>query len=519
MSPPPLGGMQNNARISDVQAQVDALGFGWYQYLLIFTVGVSSLVESMEMGTVAPLHTALARAFGLSRQQRTLLPTFTYLGAMAGMVVAGPLADLWGRKRALALALVMICIVNCLHAVLPLGTSFGVIVVLRIFTGVAGAIGIPTGISLAVESCPQRERLWMVFAITFLGSLGYLIEAVGVEAFMPHFGEEDTDNWRGLCLFCGIPALASLPFVYFLGESPTLLAINGSYIECLESLGTIARWNGQPPPGSRPQSSSRRRSTLWRSLTVAETRGTTLWRLAADFLPILVLLVLVDSLRSFFTSGSAYLCKDLFELTRLNDSISPTGLNVIASISPLVGLIIGERLSGFGVKTIMFGSSLIAAGSMVALAFPVVRSISLLLLILVLAYKLTYGPMVTCLALMKVESFPTEFRATAFAAICVAGKLLCALGPTLVEALKKDESASSWDPRNLAGYLFSLAGAVFLSGVLALRVPVASCTSEGTPLQDFSECSLENDDKSSLNADKGVAYGTNKESKEGKLQA
>jgi len=356
----------------------------------------------------------------------------------------------------------------------------------------------------------------LVFAITFFGSLGYLAEAIGVDIFMPRFGEEDSDNWRALCLFCGIPALVTLPLVYVLGESPTFLAINGRYQECLDTLGTIAHWNGVTLAEEQQQERSSRKSTLWRSLSFAETRGTTLWRLALDYLPILMLLIMVDSLRSFFTSGSAYLCKDLFELTRLNQSISPTLLNVIASVSPLVGLIIGERLSFVGVRTIMFWCSIAAAGSLVALAFQAVRGVSWLMLTLVLCYKLTYGPMNTCVALMKVESFPTEFRATAFAGICVAGKLLCALGPTLVEALKEDEAATSWRPANLAGYLYSLAGAVFLSGSLALSVPLASSTDDGLPLKDFSRLSLEDDDNDCLvDADtggrSGSSYGTHKD--------
>jgi len=491
-------GARDLAGISAVHAQVDALGFGWYQALLLLGVGVSSLVESMEMGVVGPLHTALARAYGLSRTERSLLPLLTYLGSMVGMIVAGPLADLWGRKRGLVLAQVLICAACCLHAVLPAHIGFGALVVLRLVSGVSGAMGIPTGISLAVESCPQKDRLRLVFGISFLGSLGYLLEAMGIQWFMPHFGEEATDNWRGLCLFCGIPALATLPLVLVLRESPTFLAISGRPQECIDSLDSISYWNGVP---RRIEPVQRRTSKIWRRLSISATRGPTLWGLAMHYLPVLVLLVLVDSMRSFFVSGSAYLCKDLFELTRMNQSVSPPFLNIIASISPLVGLIIGERCVWMGVRTIMLGGSVIAAASLAALASEGVRSLSWLLLVLVLCYKLTYGPLGTCVSVMKVEAFPTEFRGTAFAAICVAGKLLCALGPTLVEALKEEEAASSWRPKPLAIYLFSLAAAVLVSGLLALAVPVSGGGEEGVPLQDFSKLDgLDSDDEQDLKA-------------------
>mmetsp|Transcript_39961 Transcript_39961/g.127096 ORF Transcript_39961/g.127096 Transcript_39961/m.127096 type:complete len:437 (-) Transcript_39961:116-1426(-) len=406
---------------------------------------------------------------------------------MVGMIIAGPFADIFGRKRGLLLSLVLICLSSCLHAVLPLSTPVWVILMLRIISGISGAMAIPTGITLAVESSPQESRLRLVFGVSFLGALGYLVEALGVEWFMPHFGEESTDNWRGLCLFIGIPALLSIPTVVRLVESPTFLAVNGRWAECSATLDTISRWNERP---RRQQALPRRTSEIWRSLSCSETRGPTLRSLAAAYLGILVLLILIDASRSFFTSGSAYLCKDLFELTRLNNAMSPTTLNVIASLSPLVGLIIGERLVFMGVRTIMFACGFLSAAALVALAFGPIRSTSWLLLTLVLVYKLCYGPMGTCVSLMKVEAFPTEFRATAFSAICVAGKLLCAVGPTLVEALKQEESASSWTSQNLAIYLVSLASASVLSGLLSLQVP-AACGGDGGVLRDFSKVTLD----------------------------
>jgi len=413
---------------------------------------------------------------------------------MVGMIIAGPLADLWGRKRGLILSLAMCCVVSVIHAVLPLSTSFAFLLVLRIFSGFAAALSIPTAITLAVESVPQNDRLRLIFGIQFMGSLGYLMEAIGVQWFMPHFGEDERDNWRGLCLFVGLPALISLPMVFVIWESPTFLAINGRWNECTASLDAIAWWNGRP---RRQQAIPHRVSRIWRSLSFSETRGRTLQALAESYLSILLLLTLIDSARSFFVSGSAYLCKDLFELTRLNQSIPPTTLNIIASLSPLIGLMIGERFIAYGVRNIMMFCCIVAAAALFIVALDAVRTISWLLLLLVLIYKLTYGPTGTCISVMKVEAFPTEFRATAFAAICVVAKLLCALGPTLVEALKSEEAASSWDSRQLTVYIVSLAAFSLVAGILTHWVPITD--DEGLALKDFSRLNIDSDSDGDAN--------------------
>lgn len=459
---------------SRVEAEVDSLGSGKYQVLVCLAVGSSFLIEALEMGAVSPLHTALGHAYNLSQGERVALAALTYAGSMGGMFISGPMADCFGRKTGLLAGNVLICVSSCLHCVIPLGAPHYTLLGLRLFGGLGAAIVLPTGYTLAAESTPEKDRLTMIFAISFLGSAGYVLEAIGVHFFTPHFGEEDSDNWRGLCLFIGLPALVALPLVWMLSESPTFLATNGRWDACATSLQSMAAWNGmqeseeapQPRPGSCCRPSWRSSPVKWPS-----------WRsLAARFLPVMIVLTLMDASKSFFTSGSAYLCKDLFELTRDEQSMSPTALNIIASISPLIGLIIGERLVWAGVRLLMLVWSLIATASLGVLAITRLRSVGWLVLVLVIFFKMTYGPMGTCQAMMKVQAFPTEFRASAFAIICVAGRLLCALGPMLLEALKPREDATSWNPEHLDIYIITLAATALLSGLLVLALPAMRTT-------------------------------------------
>lgn len=480
-----------------VDDQIEALGCGRYQILLLLAVGSSFLVESLEMGVVSPLHTALGHVYSLSRGERVGLAALTYAGSMGGMFIAGPLADCWGRKKGLLLALCLIFISSVLHAVVPLNSPTSVLLFLRVLGGIGGAITLPTGYTLAAESTPESMRFRIVFGISFLGSLGYFLEAVGIQWFMPHFGEHDSDNWRGLCLFIGLPALIAGPLVWMVSESPAFLSTNGRWEECARSLQTIARWNGREDAARAITADDLRPTIVGEP---SESSPTAQWpplnSLAAHYLPILVVLALMDACKSFFTSGSAYLCKDLFELTRASQTMSPTALNIVASASPLVGMLLGERCVWAGVRTLMFGWSIVAAGSLFVLADSRSREVPWLVLLMVIFYKLAYGPMGTCLSMMKVQAFPTEFRGSAFASICVAGRLLCALGPMLLEGLKPQEDASSWNPRHLDIFIIALGVTALCAGLLVFPIPRA-CRSQPV-LRSLSSVNLCSEDEGGL---------------------
>merc|ERR1719362_1729582 len=335
---------------------------------------------------------------------------------------------------------------------------------------------------------------------------------MGVSWFMPGFGEGDEDRWRSLCLFVGLPSLVSIPLVMLLQESPVLLAARGDQEGCRRSLVRIAAWNGVSHPAEAwptPTAANHYEENMASTASTASTeentphssspevarteRGTplcardgpieekqppvTLW--SQQLLSVLVLLTAMDATRSYFCSGSAYLCKDLFEMSRLGQWLSPTRLNIIASFSPVCGLLLGERLVFLGVRRLMFAFSTCAAGALMTVCSEPVRLVPAMVLASVWTFKLCYGPMGACSALLKVEAFPATFRVTAVALISLASKLLCALGPTLVEVLKREELAESWESKDLVRFIMSLALAAQVSGILALVAPQSSGDSTG----------------------------------------
>jgi len=468
-----------------VTSRLDTLGTGYYQVLVILGVGLALCTECIEMGSVAPMNTALSRTFALDTITRSQLPLMTFAGFGIGMACAGPFADRFGRKGVLFWSLLGIIATMAVTALLPLWASVGQILLLRFSSGFAAAIQVPAGVALAVESCPVASRGQAMFVIMFLGSFGYLIEAFGVQGLMPHFGESEEDHWRKYCMFTASAAVLSLPFVAFIYESPCFLAVRGEADKCIEVLDGIARWNGKPPLRHmalpEPMRVEQGERHEYKLANWAEALGSTVMKYGYT----IILLCIIDGSRTFFTWGSSYLWKDLVVLVDSGDFRRSAQINVIASFTPLVGLIIAGRLVHFGVRPVTFCTAAIAAVGLGLLTNVSLRTSPLGLLILMMMVKLTYGVLVATVTLMKVEMFPTEVRVGAFSFISAFAKVLSAYAPTLLELLKGSENATSWTNENLTFYILLMLAAVTLMGVLSVFVPGDS--GDGVPLKDLVE--------------------------------
>mmetsp|Transcript_9219 Transcript_9219/g.20467 ORF Transcript_9219/g.20467 Transcript_9219/m.20467 type:complete len:545 (+) Transcript_9219:122-1756(+) len=460
--------------------QLEEIGIGLYQAVLLLGVGSAAISEGLEMGAMPPLNGALSLAFLLPQGVRELLPILPLLGAAVGLLLSGRLCDRWGRKLPLMASNLGTCVVMLATASLPISARGALLMLtLRFFAGLAVALGVPAGIVLVVESCSQEARPRMVFGIMFFGCLGLVLSAIGLQLFMPYLGESPDDSWRSLSIFIAVPSIITLPFICMLCESPTFLAVRGDAEGCAQALAYMAWMNGcQPvledatPPPSTPH---RHRSQYGEHVSK-------IWALIIGSRLFSVLCIL-EATKNIFCIGSAYIWKDLFSLSCLDGSVTPASLEIIVILSPIVGLILGERVICIGARKVIFLCSILAAISLLALMFETLRLALWALPVLVMFTKMTYGPISSCLALMKAEAFPTEVRVTMFALVSLLARLACIGAPSVIEVFKADHRAVSWYPYAMGRYMASLAFAAMLTGLTALLVP--GYCGDGMSLQDY----------------------------------
>src|SRR5258708_413490 len=128
-----------------------------------------------------------------------------FLGWMLGAFIFGVLADRFGRRGPLMLALVFYSILEVLSGLAPSYTAF--LIFRALFgIGMGGEWGV--GTSLAMEAAPKKRRGLLSGILQQGYAAGYLLAALCYIFVFPRFG------WRPLFFLGGLPALLAL-FVRF----------------------------------------------------------------------------------------------------------------------------------------------------------------------------------------------------------------------------------------------------------------------------------------------------------------
>jgi MFS family permease len=179
----------------------------------------------------------------------------TLLGWGLGGLAGGVLADYFGRKRMMMIAVLLYALLSGLTA---FSTSFMMLIMLRFLTGIALGSEWSTGIALVAESWPDKARP---------KGLGFLQSAFGMGAFIAAgawfvlglFDPLGDESWRIMFIVGAIPALFVLYLRRALEESERWLAAIRE-----------KRWSAIE--GERGSASSKRPFTLTSVFSSAEGR-------------------------------------------------------------------------------------------------------------------------------------------------------------------------------------------------------------------------------------------------------
>lgn len=184
---------------------------------LIVTVGLLTMVaEGMDTTIAAFVYPRLKEDWGIDGQAVTATVALGVLAMIVGGVVAGPLADRYGRRL---VTLVGTATFGVGTAAMGLTNGIGLFTGLRIVACLGLGAVLPTVVALVADWMPARRRVQMV-ALAFAGvtagtTLGGLLAAVLIPAF----------GWETLLVVCGIVPLLLVPvIVRFVPESVSVLA-------------------------------------------------------------------------------------------------------------------------------------------------------------------------------------------------------------------------------------------------------------------------------------------------------
>jgi len=211
---------------TDIPARLDALPFGRFHLLVIAALGITWILDGLEVTLAGALAGELKQssALGLSNAQVGLAGSCYLAGAVLGAVFFGWLTDRLGRKKLFTITLVIYLAATAATGLSWDSWSF---VVFRFLTG-AGIGGEYTAINSTIqELIPARFRGWTDLLINGSFWLGAAMGAGGSLVLLDPAFIDPAIGWRLAFLIGATIGLVILVMRLWIPESPRWLLTHG----------------------------------------------------------------------------------------------------------------------------------------------------------------------------------------------------------------------------------------------------------------------------------------------------
>jgi MFS family permease len=211
---------------TDIPARLDALPFGRFHLLVIAALGITWILDGLEVTLAGALSGELKAntALGLSNAQVGLAGSGYLAGAVLGAVFFGWLTDRLGRKKLFTITLAIYLLATAATGLAWDAWSF---ILLRFLTG-AGIGGEYTAINSTIqEIIPARFRGWTDLLINGSFWIGAALGAGGSLVLLNPAVIDPAIGWRLAFLIGATIGLVILVMRLWIPESPRWLVTHG----------------------------------------------------------------------------------------------------------------------------------------------------------------------------------------------------------------------------------------------------------------------------------------------------
>jgi predicted MFS family arabinose efflux permease len=176
---------------------------------IILILGLAGFSVMADNWVVSPLLPAISEDFSTSAVRAGIIITAYMVPFGVFQLIYGPLADRFGKKQVITVAMIFFTISTGLCAV---GFSLGALTLYRILAGIFAASVMPVSMALIGDIFPVEERqvaIGSFIGISFLGQ-GFSMAIGGIMAYLW--------NWRGAFILYAIFAMLSTILLFTLGK-------------------------------------------------------------------------------------------------------------------------------------------------------------------------------------------------------------------------------------------------------------------------------------------------------------
>ncbi|MBN3762310.1 MFS transporter [Burkholderia sp. Ac-20365] len=339
-----------------------------------FVLGIIGIAVSMAAG---PLH--------LDALWMGLLGAASLAGLFFGSMLAGPIADKYGRRTIFAYDMLLFAVVSAAQYFV---TTPSQLLVLRLVLGLILGADYVVSKSLVTEYSPRRYRGRLLSVLAAAWAAGY------VGAYLAGFTMRDIgpDAWRIMLAASGVPALLILPFRLIVPESPMWLMKRGRGDEAL----AIVRRRFGPEVTLSTTVATQQHGGAWSQLFSPRWRKNTL--VGCVFYTCQVI--------PYFALGT--FAPKVLEALHVKDKfVGGLVYNVLLLAGALIGLLLIDRISR---RTFLLGTFYLAALGLAVLTYASFGPIGTMLVFGLFACVLSAAANLEFV--YPPELFPTHLRAS-----------------------------------------------------------------------------------------------------------
>lgn len=222
----------------------------FFLYFIAFSAATGGFLFGYDTAVISGTISFVTSQFGLSAAQEGWFVSSALIGCIGGALVAGDLADRFGRRFTLKWAglLFLISALGCM-----LATSFNALIAFRIIGGVGVGIASMVAPLYISEVSPATIRGRMVALYQFAITIGILM-AYFSNAFLLNINGKyelsgvsnqiiNDEIWRGMFGSEAIPAIIFISILFLVPRSPRWLIANNREQRSLEVLRKISGKN------------------------------------------------------------------------------------------------------------------------------------------------------------------------------------------------------------------------------------------------------------------------------------